>query len=109
MFEIHVTSEARPVLRNAIAQVSGARAGVTISRQGPVGDVKRGASGEALWLIEHRHPWQLEIQSLEPIPDAELVHVDEFRFWLALIPRPTEGGVVISINDGRLHVDEWHG
>jgi len=108
MFEVRITSEAEPLLRRAVAE-GPARTGIVISRQGPVGDVKRGASGEALWSIEQRHPWQMEIQSLEPIPDADLMRVGEFLVWLPLLPRPGELGVVISAQGGQLRADALPG
>jgi hypothetical protein len=107
LFNVRISDEARPIIDRALANEGSARPGLTIHRQGPIADVKRGPGGEASWSIEHQYPWKVRVGSFETIPDnaEDVVIVDGVRIWLAFVPRENETGVVVAVRDGELHVE----
>jgi len=42
---------------------------------------------------------------MSAIPDKDIVMVEGIPFWLAIIPRPEESGIVISVRNGELYID----
>ena len=106
MFEVRITAEAKRIIDHAIANYDGPNAGLMIHRVGPVGEVSRG-SGEAAWQIERRHPWAVRVGSYSAAAekDENVVVVDGVSVWLPLIPRQGELGVVVTVQEGQLHVE----
>jgi hypothetical protein len=106
-FEIRISSDARALILK-VCQVEGhARPGLMVHRQGPKGDVTRLPTGEASWSVERPYPWCAQVGDFATIDDtAEDVHVvDGVRVWLALIPKPGELGVTVTVRDQALHVE----
>ena len=77
-----------------------------IHRQGPKGDVVRLPTGQASWSVERPYPWRAQVGDFATFGDTdEDIHVvDGLRVWLALIPRPGEIGVAVTVQDQALHV-----
>jgi hypothetical protein len=111
MFEVKITGDAKRIIERAVAEREGPKVALRIHRQGPVGDVVRGPIGEAEWKIERRHPFAADVGSYSSIPelDADIIVVDGIKVWLALIPRPGERGVIVTVREEELHVDAIDG
>lgn len=111
MFTVTISPEARPLLDKALAEVGAERPGVTIHRQGKAAELKRTADGQAAWSIETPHPWGIKVGSFETIADTDedVQVIDGVRVWLALLPRPDETGIVITVRNGQLHVETASG
>lgn len=107
MFSVRFTDDAKAMIATQFERGAFTLPGVTIHRQGPRADVKRTSDGEAQWAIERPHPWRAQIGDFQTFGEnAEDVFLfDDIRVWLALIPRPEEAGVVVSVRDGDLFVE----
>ena len=105
MFAVKVTPEAKEVIERAFESFDLPSPGIMISRQGARADVLRTATGEARWAVERLHPWRYTVSSMSAIPDKDIVMVEGIPFWLAIIPRPEESGIVISVRNGELYID----
>ena len=107
MFEVRISPEAREFIDRGIRIHGGPKAGLMIHRQGPVGEVSRTKAGGTTWEIERPHPWAIQIGEWDTIPDDDenIVFVDSVRIWLPLTPKPGEVGVIVSVAEGKLHVD----
>ena len=107
MFAVRLTPEAKALFALQAQHGGYAKPGLTILRQGPKGEVTRGAAGQAQWRVERTHPWQAlvgDFQSFGKNP-TDVVVVDGTPVWLALVPRPGEIGVQVSVQDGSLYVE----
>lgn len=107
MFEVRFSAEATALIGKMFAESRLSRPGLTIHRQGPVADLTRARDGRAEWNVERPHPWKIRLTDFEMIADdaVDVVIIDGMRIWLALIPRPKEMGVEVSVRNGELHVD----
>jgi hypothetical protein len=107
MFEIRISTEAKSLLLERAASEGFERPGLMVHRQGPKGDGTRTPDGATTWSVERPHPWRAQLGDFETIEDgAEDVHVvDGLRVWLALVPKPGERGVQVSVRDGELYAD----
>ncbi len=78
-----------------------------IHRQGPVGEVFRSADGQALWNVERPHTWRARIYDFAHLGSdtTDIGLYDGVLVWLALVPRPGESGVRVSLREGTLHVE----
>ena len=78
-----------------------------IHRQGPKGDLTRLPTGEASWSVERPHPWRAQVGDFTAIADTDedVYVVNGLRVWLALIPRPGELGVTVTVREQSLYVD----
>lgn len=106
MFDVKITLEAKQLFLRLAAEQQLEQPGLMIHRQGPIGDLARGALGTAAWHIERPYPWKVRVGEFANIEDAaqDVRRVEGVRVWLALIPRPGEAGVEISVRNGELHV-----
>ena len=107
MFHVQFTTEATREFERQAAQGSFAKPGVMIHRQGPKGDVKRSADGTPQWSVERPHPWRAQIGDFSDFGDnpVDVIDVRGIPVWLALVPRPGEYGVEISVREGAFHVE----
>ncbi len=107
MFQVRFTPEAKAEVARQAQANAFAKPGVMIHRQGPKGEVKRTAAGQAQWEVERPHPWRAQVGDFESFgQDATDVFVFEgVSVWLALIPKPGELGVLVSLLNGVLHVE----
>ena len=105
MFAIKVTPAAKAFLDRAIRELDFPRPGAMVYRQGAKADVTRSPNGEAVWKVEHPHPWAIQLGSFETYPDSELLSVEGIRFHLALLPKPGEAGVLVDLREGELFVE----
>jgi hypothetical protein len=106
MFDVQITDEAKLIVEQQIALQENPKTGLMIHRQGIVGDNFRTVDGENTWEIKRHHPWAVAIGSYAEIPDSDesIIYVSGIRVWLPLIPRPNEGGVIVSVKEGQLYV-----
>src|SRR5882672_11337519 len=105
MSPVTVTREAKEVIERAFDSFDFSRPGFLIPRQASRTDVLRTATGEARWAVGRLHPWKYTVSSMSAIPDKDIVMVEGIPFWLAIIPRPEESGIVISVRNGELYID----
>ena len=106
MFEVRFTSEAKAAIQ-AISQREGyARPGLMVHRQGPAADLSRAQDGGAAWSIQRRHAWRAQVGDFGSFQTDTDIHLfDEIHVWLALVPKPHERGVMVSLLEGDLHVE----
>jgi len=107
MFEVRFTAEAKAEVARQAHREGLVRPGVMIHRQGPKADVTRQPDGQTKWSVERPHPWRAQVGDFQTFGEAA---TDVFEFegvsvWLALIPRPGERGVQVSLQNGLLHVE----
>ena len=107
MFDVKITPEAKQLFLRLSAEQQLEKPGLMVHRQGPVGDVARGALGTAVWHIERPYPWKARVHEFATFEDPaqDVRGVEGVPVWVALIPRPGEAGVEISAQDGELHVE----
>ena len=103
MFLVRFTPDAQSALIAEFARSNFFVPGVTIHRQGAKAELLRSPDGQPQWSIEPLHPWHAQPCDLCTIDDA--IVFDDILVRLALIPRPEELGVEVSIRNESLHVE----
>ena len=107
MFKVEFTPDAKALVGKMLSESMLSRPGIMIHRQGSIAENSRAPSGQTDWRIERPHPWKVRLGDFATIRDndKDVVVVEGIRVWLALIPRPREAGVEVSVRDGELYVD----
>lgn len=105
MFAVKITTEAKEVIKRAFEGFDLPRPGNMISRQGLHADVLRTEDGKAKWSVDRLNPWTYTVSSMSAIREKDIVMVEGIPFWLAIIPRAQESGIVISVRNGDLFID----
>ena len=80
--------------------------GLMVSRQGPKGELSRTEDGQAKWSIERPHPWREQVGDFKTFGEnpTDVSTADGVLVWLALVPRPDQKGVMVSLVNGGLWV-----
>ena len=105
-FRIEIEDEALAQLQGKLTARGEVDAGFSIHRVGPVGDVARDATGVAVWSIERRHPWAIELCGLVGgAGDPNRLTVSGIPIMVRFLPKPWERGVRVLLVGGRLHVE----
>jgi len=107
MFSVVITPEAKAVIAEQFAREGFVKPGLMIHRRGPRGEVTRSSTGQAEWNVERPHPWRAQVGDFQTFGEnAEDVSVVEgILVWLALVPKPGELGVEVSVRNGELFVE----
>jgi hypothetical protein len=105
--KVCISEEARTAVFAIGARDGYVKPGLVVHRIGPIGDVKRNASGQAEWAIERPRPLRVEVQDLaDRFADPTFaVVVDGVLVVFMLFPRPGESGVNISLSNGELYAE----
>jgi hypothetical protein len=104
-FLVEIDDGAKPLLAEWLANHDEPGFCLMINRVGPVGDISRAPDGNAVWSIEHPHPWKIAYGVKEGKRDSEFFHVGGFKVFMPFFVRHDERGVRICNRDGRLHVE----
>jgi hypothetical protein len=107
MFTVDISPDAKAEVVRQFALEEFARPGLMIHRQGPKADVTRSSDGSARWEVERPHPWRAQVGDFQTFGEnaQDVSLVDGILVWLALIPRPGELGVIVSVRNGQLFVE----
>jgi len=107
MFIVTFTPEAKRFVAAEALREGFAQPGLMVSRQGPKGDVLRTSEGRATWNIERPHPWRAQVGDFTSFGEnpTDVFNFEGVLVWLALIPRPGENGVHVSLRDGQLWIE----
>lgn len=108
MFSVRFTPDAKALVAELFARGDFTKPGLMVHRQGPRGNVTRTDAGGVNWSVERPHPWRAQVGDFQTFGDdpEDVFLFDEIPVWLALVPRPGESGVEVSVRDGELFVDE---
>jgi hypothetical protein len=107
MFLVTITPEARALLLLQFARETFAKPGLTILRQGARGEVTRSNDRQAEWKVERPHPWRALVGDFASFGEnpTDVQTVEGIPVWLALVPRPDECGVKVSVRNEELFVE----
>jgi hypothetical protein len=102
MFAVEITDDAKAALETELHKVDAEKACVLIYREGPTGDVSRTNDGSTIWKIERpTNPWRFEIVCFTTPEQPEYQIIGGIRFYLNLIPRKDEKGILIRLKNGK--------
>ena len=103
MFSVLFTPEAKTVIAEQFKQGDFNCPGLMIHRVGPSGEVTRTHDGGTEWSVERQHPWRALVGDYGAVNGV--VIIEGIPIWLALIPKPGELGVQVSVKNAELFVE----